>query len=181
MFRKLTFYALAIVAFTTYGGVSLWGELNYSTKTTRANVAVESSEVATVVEPERVVFMTDVKSALAQASRGNKPVLIFFMADDCKYSRRMLTEAFQDSEVGRLSRSFVCVEVDMNDPDSAGICREYGIVASPTIQFVTSYGAPIQRVPSAQSSERLVALMRSALATVAWRAARSVETEKVWR
>ena len=179
MLRKSTFYALAVGAFMMCGGVSLWGELSYSAKTTRADAAVESSSNS--VDDARVRFMTDVRAALALASRENKPTLIFFMADDCKYSRQMLAEAFHDSEVVRLAQSFVCVAVDMDDPNNSGVCRDYGVVASPTIQFVTSYGAPLQRVPSAQSGERLASYMESALAAVAWRAARVIETEKILR
>ena len=176
MFKKTTFYTIGVAAFLAFLAASFWGTFFSASRPLRADALVEVDE-----SPEGVVFLSNYDLAARRAAKENKPLLLFFMADDCQYSRRMLDVAFKDGEVERLSKEFVCVEIDMNDDDNDGVCRAFNVVASPTVQFISTYGAPLQRVSGAQSGERLGSQMQAALASVAWRAAQLGETNSVLR
>jgi hypothetical protein len=87
----------------------------------------------------------------------------------------MLDDAFSNEEIARLSRKFVCVEIDVNDEAGEKICEEFGVNASPTIQFATSRGVLLQRLTRNQPAALLERQMEAALTSVAWRAARVEE------
>ncbi len=172
MNKKTIMSAAGLAVFLFFGCFSLWGERNLTNEPLRANPPTTAEETN-----GRVVFLTDYDEALAVARRENKPALLFFMSEDCKYSRRMLLGAFVDPDVERLSRSFVCVEIDVNDPESDRVCDVFDVDATPTVQFVTSYGVALQRVTRLQTGEELCDQMRIALTSVAWRSARTAEDE----
>lgn len=173
---KSTLYSMGIVAFLFLGCFSFLGERNLTSEPLKANVPtdVEASN-------ERVAFLSDYDEALALARRENKPALVFFMADGCKYSLQMLRTAFVDPDVERLSKSFVCVEIDVNDPKSDALCDSFGVVATPTVQFITSYGAPLQRVTRLQTGDELFGQMQMALTSMAWSSANSPSETTILR
>ena len=166
MFKKTTFFKLGVAAFLIFGSVALWGERRVSSESTRANAAVGDD-----VQTERVEFLRDYDEAIKLAAAESKPLLVFFMTEDCKHSRRMLNSAFVDPGVERLAREFVCVELDMDDPNNEDVCEAFGVVSSPTALFLSSYGVALLRTTKEQSGESLRKQMQSALSTVAWRAA----------
>ena len=170
MNKKTIFSAAWIAAFLFFGCFSLLGERNLTNEPLRANPPSSVEDIN-----ERVVFLTDYDEALATARRENKPALIFFMSEDCKYSRQMLRNAFVDPDVERLSRSFVCVEIDVNDPESDRVCDVFDVAATPTVQFVTSYGVVLQRVTRLQTGEELCDQMQIALTSAAWRSAHTAD------
>ena len=167
MLRKTTFYILSLAALVALATFTQRGEVKLSGSALRANVA-ESVEVV----DESVEFFLDYDDAVAKAQRENKPLLLFFMTDNCKYSADMLRQGFTDARVERLAKRFVCAKIDMNDPKNDDLCEEFDVVVSPTVQFLTARGAPLQRVSSMQNAERLSAQMQAALDSVAWRSAR---------
>ncbi|MBQ9799235.1 MAG: thioredoxin family protein [Thermoguttaceae bacterium] len=127
------------------------------------------------VERETVEFSTDYDEATRRAEAENKPLLLFFTAQNCPHSQAMLADAFSNEKIARLSRQFVCVEIDVNDEDGEKICEEFGVNASPTIQFATSRGVLLQRLTRNQPAALLERQMEAALTSVAWRAARMEE------
>ena len=167
MLRKITFYGLSVAILFAFAYLSRWGELKFPNDALRADVASEED-----VAPESVAFLTDYREATQKAARENKPALLFFMAKNCKFSANMLSDAFANAEVEKLSKEFVCVEIDMTDSRNAQVCEDYKITVTPTVQFVNPQGAPLQRLTSAQTAERLADQMQAALTSVAWRAAR---------
>lgn len=172
MNKKTIFSAAGLAVFLFFGCFSLFGGRNLTNEPLRANPPTSAEEAN-----GRVEFFTDYDEALAIARRENKPALLFFMSEDCKYSRRMLHGAFVDPDVERLSRSFVCVEIDVNNPESDRICDVFDVDATPTVQFVTSYGVALQRVTRLQSGEELCDQMQIALTSVAWRTAHDADDE----
>lgn len=168
MIRKITFYGLSAVVFATFLYLSGWGEFKFPGDALRAD-AVEETDV----QYEKVAFITDYDEALSKAARENKPAMLFFMANNCRFSEEMLAEAFVDPDVERLAQDFVCVELDVNAPENREICEQYNVIGSPTIQFITSRGDLLQRLASAQSGQRLADQMQAALSSAAWRAARA--------
>lgn len=149
---------------------SRWREPRFSSDALVANVATDLD-----VEREKVEFSTDYDEATRRAEAENKPLLLFFTAQNCPHSQAMLDGAFSNQEIARLSRKFVCVEIDVNDEDGEKICEEFGVNASPTIQFATSRGVLLQRLTRNQPAALLERQMEAALTSVAWRAARMEE------
>ena len=149
---------------------SRWREPRFSSDALVANVANDLE-----VERETVEFSTDFDEATLRAETENKPLLLFFTAQNCPHSRAMLEGAFADAKIARLSRQFVCVEIDVNDENGEKICEEFGVNASPTIQFATSRGVLLQRLTRNQPASLLERQMEAALTSVAWRAARVEE------
>ena len=93
----------------------------------------------------------------------------------------MLAHAFVDPDVERFSKSFVCLEIDVNEPSNDRICDAFGVVATPTVQFVTSYGVPLQRVTKLQSGADLLGQMQIALTSIAWRTAQEPDEGTILR
>ncbi|MBQ2850202.1 MAG: thioredoxin family protein [Thermoguttaceae bacterium] len=149
---------------------SRWREPRFSSDALVANVANDLD-----VERETVEFSTDYDEATRRAEAENKPLLLFFTAQNCPHSQAMLADAFSNEKIARLSRQFVCVEIDVNDEDGEKICEEFGVNASPTIQFATSRGVLLQRLTRNQPAALLERQMEAALTSVAWRAARMEE------
>lgn len=170
MNRKTIFSAVGLAAFLFFGCFSLMGERNLTNESLRANTPIDSEQAN-----ERVAFLTNYDEALTLARRENKPILVFFMADNCRFSRQMMLNAFVDPDVERMSKSFVCLEVDVNDPASDRLCDVFGVAATPTVQFVTSYGVPLQRVTRMQTGGELFSQMQVALTSMAWRTAHTAD------
>ena len=176
MFGRNSFYAIGVIAILFLGGLSLRQDREQPEKSLHANVTTNVEE-----SNERVDFLFDYDEALTKARRENKPVLVFFMADNCRYSRQMLAHAFVDPDVERFSKSFVCLEIDVNEPSNDRICDAFGVVANPTVQFVTSYGVPLQRVTKLQSGADLLGQMQIALTSIAWRTAQEPDEGTILR
>ncbi len=87
----------------------------------------------------------------------------------------MLEETFSNEEIARLSRQFVCVEIDVDAENGEKLCEEFDVDVSPTIQFATSRGVLLQRLTRNQPASLLERQMEAALTSVAWRAARVEE------
>ncbi|MBQ9874711.1 MAG: thioredoxin family protein [Thermoguttaceae bacterium] len=166
--KKLAFYGLSLAALLALAYFTQRGELKFPDKPVRAEVSEESEPGS-----ERVDFLADYDEALRQASSASKPVLIFFMAKNCRYSAKMLDGAFADPRVERLAKRFVCVRVDMGDPANDALCDEYGVAISPTVQFVDPSGALLQRFSAEQSGDQLAERMAEALASSARLTARA--------
>lgn len=168
--------AAALAACLFFGCFSLLGERDLTHESLRADTTSGAEE-----STGRVAFLTNYDEALALARRENKPLLLFFMANRCRYSRQMERNAFVDPEVERMAESFVCIEIDVNAPENERVCAAFGVDATPTVQFVTAYGAPLQRVTRLQSGDELCAQMQIALTSVAWRSAHTTEEKLLER
>lgn len=116
-----------------------------------------------------VQFKTDLAAGLSTASANQKPVLLFFAAENCPFSRKMLDETFADSEVRRLSQSFVCIRIDP-DKDNLGLLgKDYRVAGTPTIQFLSAEGGDLLQTARFQSASELKNQMEKVLHSVAWR------------
>lgn len=168
--KTVATWSATLAAVAAVVGLSRWREPKPTSDSLVANVADERE-----LERDRVEFVVDFNEAMRRAETENKPVLLFFMAQNCPYSRAMLEGAFRDKEIARLSRKFVCVQIDVNDANGEKICDEFGVNASPTIQFTTSRGVLLQRLTRNQPTELLERQMEAALTSIAWRAAQLEE------
>ncbi len=158
-------YGKPLLTVLLIGGMALLTLLLNGARTIQGDR--QAPEVA--VEEEKVEFLTDLGAGFRKAAEENKPVLLFFMEENCPYSRRALETVFTDREVLRLSRRFVCVQIDVNRAGSEGAIKKYHVTGSPTIQFLSTHGNALQQVTDLKSPSGLSEQMETILYSVAWR------------
>lgn len=127
-----------------------------------------SGEEAWNTPPLTIDFIDDYQNGLEIAAEENKPLLVYFMADDCVFSNRMCQETLTDPIFKKFARGFVCVRINVNKKESAGICKEFKIKGTPTIQFLSPTGTMLQRLTQPQPAKELVVQMQAVLYSVAW-------------
>jgi thiol:disulfide interchange protein len=113
----------------------------------------------------KIQFIDDYQQGLELAQQQGIPLMLFFMADWCKFCHQMAEEALSEDHVAQLSERFVCVLVDNGTQEA--LCREFRVRSFPTILFLSPRGVPLNRVTGKQPSHRVVMEMQSALQAVA--------------
>jgi thiol:disulfide interchange protein len=99
------------------------------------------------------------------ATREGKPMLVFFTAEWCDYCHQMERETFTHDQVAALSERFVCILVDADR--EGDICRQFQVRGYPTIQFLSPWGSPLNRLMGKKSASQLVVEMHTALQALA--------------
>jgi thioredoxin-related protein len=103
------------------------------------------------------VYWMPYGQALERSRRENKPVMVFFYAQWCSWSRRMNQDTFGDSSVVQYLRAnFVAAHIDaesweeiaVGDSTTTGfqLARDFSVNAFPTQWFVSADGARIKNV-----------------------------------
>ncbi|MGH7138783.1 MAG: thioredoxin family protein [Pirellulales bacterium] len=132
-------------------------------ETRATNPTLEEGAIA----PGRIAFVDGFERGTQMASAQQKPMLLFFTADWCKYCQQMANEVLVQDAVVELSRNFVCVLVDADtEPD---VCRRFEVRGFPTIQFVSARGVRLNRITGKQPARLLIAQMNAALHAIARR------------
>lgn len=94
--------------------------------------------------PEEIIFQTDYDVALKTASQENKPMIIDFYTDWCKWCKVLDTVTYVDPLVIGMSLDNIFVKIDA-EADTA-LVREYGISGYPTIVVAGPDGKEIDRI-----------------------------------
>jgi thioredoxin-related protein len=82
------------------------------------------------------VVWRDYEEGIAFAKKTNKPIMIAFLSDRCRYCDLMEKKTFSDREVVRaLNEKFVSIKVDVSR--NAMLARMYGATYLPTTIFIT--------------------------------------------
>ena len=115
-----------------------------------------------------VQFLNDYAKAQQIAFDENKPLLVYFMANDCVFSRQMTRDTFADPLFIKYADNFVCVQIDVNEKKAATLCEEFKIKGTPTIQFLSPSGIMLQRLTQPQPAKELVLQMQAVLYSIAW-------------
>ncbi|HTU24167.1 MAG TPA: thioredoxin family protein [Pirellulales bacterium] len=129
--------------------------------------AAPSEAAQTAVAHGLLHFSAGYRQALLEAERENKPLLLFFTAQWCKYCHQMAGEAFTNPQVVSLSEKFVCVLIDADSAPE--VCREFHVSAFPTVQFVSPQGMPLNRIEGKRPGQQVMLAMQAALQTAALR------------
>jgi thioredoxin-like negative regulator of GroEL len=125
-------------------------------------------------------WQRDFESALEQAKRTGKPILIDFWAEWCGWCHRLDKTTYGDPEVVRLSGDFISVKIDTegNAADVAVAVR-YNVSSLPTIAFLSPTGVQLKRVTGYQGPSQFPKTMHKALAiaetVMTWEAALAVD------
>lgn len=85
-------------------------------------------------------------SALAQASRENKTVLLDFYTDWCGWCKKLDRETFTNKNVvNMIASNFVAVRLNA-EKEGEDEARRFGVEAYPTVVFVDPKGKEIKRI-----------------------------------
>ena len=85
------------------------------------------------------------ESALAQARRTHKLVMVDFYTDWCGWCKRLDKDVYTDKRVVALSSQFVPVKVNA-EKEGASAARRYNVTGFPTILFVGESGQVVNRI-----------------------------------
>ncbi len=101
------------------------------------------------------------------ARQWDKPMLVFFFAPWCPFSRQMLSETFHDPQVVRMAKQFICIQVDVEQ--NPELCQTFQVRSLPTVQLLSSRAIPLTRLIGHVPAKDLVGQMQGALQSVASR------------
>jgi len=91
-----------------------------------------------------ITWTNDIESAQKLASNNDKNIMIFFTADWCSPCRIMKRKVFGDKEViNVINAKVVPVEINIDDPNSETLIKQYNIEATPTTIFINPDGKVI--------------------------------------
>ena len=94
--------------------------------------------------PTEITCVKDFDQAKALALQSNKPMIIDFYTDWCKWCRELDTTTFADSQVIAMSEDNIFVKINA-DKDS-DLAQSYGIQGYPTIVIARPNGEEIDQI-----------------------------------
>ena len=100
----------------------------------------------------------DFDSALKQAQKQNRPVLVDVYATWCTFCRKLRDEVYPTTQVRKETDRFVTVRVD--GEKHPHFMERYGITGFPTILFLDQNGILIERLTGFQEAPRLARILR---------------------
>jgi len=88
-------------------------------------------------EPDQIEWIKDLEKGLSLAESQNKPVMIDFTADWCKYCHVLDKETFPDPDVVSQSQKFVMIKFDAtrHTPEVQRVLAKYQITGFPSLLF----------------------------------------------
>ena len=91
-----------------------------------------------------IAWSNDIVKSKVLAKNSNKNILIFFTGKWCSPCRIMKREVFADNEVMKaIDTKVVPVEINIDDPNTEKLVKQYNIGATPTTIFIDTNGKVI--------------------------------------
>lgn len=151
---------LLILLCMTLVGSGVKQQDSSATGSVEASSIVDSSNVK-----DAVLFLHNYETALKQAALETKPVLIFFSLPGSNSSRLMFETTFENEEIKRLSKQFVCIYA--NAVQDSQVCQRYGVESFPTILILSPQGGELHRLSGRQTTEQLSLQMHVVIQSMA--------------
>ena len=118
--------------------------------------------VGVATSPSTSISWHDYNEGMILAKEQNKLSMIDFGADRCGACRKLDEETFMDGRVIALSKSFVCIKVNIDKQRE--IVDKYGKIRFiPTTIFADSQGHEIHRVIGFKNADKFLKEMHTAL------------------
>ena len=89
--------------------------------------------------PNTIHWTKSFDTALAEANRTNKLVMLDFYAEWCSGCKRLEKDTYTDARVIQLAGQFVPIKLN-GDKDGRALAKTYNVVGFPTILFINSTG-----------------------------------------
>jgi thioredoxin-related protein len=85
-------------------------------------------------------FETKYKSALAEAKKSGKPIIVVFSAAWCGPCQQMKKSTYPSSEVTPMHDKFVWAYLDTDEKDNAEVAKQFKVSGIPHIEFLDKEG-----------------------------------------
>ncbi|PIU40956.1 MAG: hypothetical protein COS99_07780 [Candidatus Omnitrophica bacterium CG07_land_8_20_14_0_80_42_15] len=108
-----------------------------------------------------IYWKYNLESALIEAGKEGKPILIDFYTEWCGWCKKLDTDVYPDEKVRELSREFICVKIDGDK--SPELTKKYIVRGYPTIVFINSSGRILERFAGYTDAANFAAKMESVL------------------
>jgi len=91
-----------------------------------------------------ITWKDNLESAQKIAYNSDKNIMIFFTSEWCSPCRIMKREVFADNEVKKaMDAKVISIEINIDDPNSEALVKQYNIGATPTTIFIDPEGKVI--------------------------------------
>jgi Thiol:disulfide interchange protein len=117
--------------------------------------------VGVATSPSTPISWYDYNDGMKLAEEEDKPMMINFGADWCRFCGKLDEKTFTDGQVIALSESFVCIKVDVDQ--GREITKKFKIRPIPAIVFADSQGHEIHRVIGFKNADKFLKEMHTAL------------------
>jgi protein disulfide-isomerase len=86
-----------------------------------------------------ITWTDDIESAQKHAVNSDKNIMIFFTGTWCSPCKIMKRQVFADDEVKKaMDEKIISLEINIDDPNSHALVKQYNIGATPTTIFIDS-------------------------------------------
>lgn len=111
-----------------------------------------------------IAWMTAVDAAFGEARASGKPLFMYWGASWCPPCNRTKATAFGRADFAALANSFVALHIDGDSGGAQQIADRFRLRSYPTLVVFRPDGEEVTRLPCEVDGERLVSLLRLALA-----------------
>lgn len=111
-------------------------------------------------------FEKSYRSAISDAKKTGKPVVLVFSASWCPPCQTMKKEVYPSAAVKEYHDKFVWAYLDVDDNDNEKASKEFGVSGIPHIQFLDASGKSVDKQVGSSSPEafagKLAAVLKKA-------------------
>ena len=111
-------------------------------------------------------FEKSYRSALSDAKKTGKPVVLVFSASWCPPCQTMKKEVYPSAVVKEYHDKFIWAYLDVDDNDNEKASKEFGVSGIPHVQFLDASGKSVDKQVGSTSPEafagKLAAVLKKA-------------------
>ena len=111
-------------------------------------------------------FEKSYRSAMSDAKKTGKPVILVFSASWCPPCQMMKNEVYPSKAIQEFHDKFVWAYLDVDDSSNEKASEKYGVNGIPHIQFVDAEGKSIDQQVGGNSPEAFAQKLTSVLSKV---------------
>ena len=108
-----------------------------------------------------ISFVDDCDAGRRLAEAADKPLLVVFRADWCRWSAAFSQQTLTDPSIVALAGRFICVQVDADRHDT--VCQRYAVSQFPTVLILDAENNELSRRSGHTLATDLKPLLRQAL------------------
>jgi thioredoxin-related protein len=115
---------------------------------------------------ESISWRTDLSTALAEAKKSNRLVMVDVYTDWCGWCKKLDSDTYADAKVAARAKDFVALK--LNPEKSAGekeFAQRYAVSGYPTILFVEADGTLVNKVVGYRDAPGFLAAMETTTAS----------------
>tara|TARA_R110002126_G_scaffold124451_3_gene266456 strand:+ start:34447 stop:34926 length:480 start_codon:yes stop_codon:yes gene_type:complete len=109
-----------------------------------------------------ITWTDDIESAQKLAVNSDKNIMIFFTGTWCSPCKIMKRQVFADDEVKKaMDEKIISLEINIDDPNSQALVKQYNIGATPTTIFIYPSGKVIDYAVGKVDKSKFLEMIKS--------------------